>query len=156
MSDDRRSLNSIDDIEFAVRRIEELEAKLTNQTHMIAQVFALLDVTEETEDGRVFHPTQIRSSRVLDAEKLDALLAELKGTITANDKEDWDALQEVTAELEQAEARIEELSNCVAVLEAKLSKSEALLTKAVEAERVYCANVVKHFYDNGFSTKHDD
>ena len=87
MSDDRRSLNSIDDIEFAVRRIEELEAKLTNQTHMIAQVFALLDVTEETEDGRVFHPTQIRSSRVLDAEKLDALLAELKGTITANDKE---------------------------------------------------------------------
>ena len=73
-----------------------------------------------------------------------------------NDQEDWDALQEVTAELEQAEARIEELSNCVAVLEAKLSKSEALLTKAVEAERVYCANVVKHFYDNGFSTKHDD
>ena len=28
MSDDRRSLNSIDDIEFAVRRIDELEAKL--------------------------------------------------------------------------------------------------------------------------------
>ena len=79
MSNDRRSLNSIDDIEFAVRRIEELEAKLTNQTHMIAQVFALLDVTEETEDGRVFHPTQIRSSRVLDAEKLESILAELKG-----------------------------------------------------------------------------
>lgn len=73
-----------------------------------------------------------------------------------NDQEDWDALQEVTTELEQAEARIEELSNCVAVLEAKLSKSEALLAKAVEAERVYCANVVKHFYDNGFFTKPDD
>jgi len=28
MSDDRRSLNSLDDIEFAVARIEELEAKL--------------------------------------------------------------------------------------------------------------------------------
>ena len=41
-------------------------------------------------------------------------------------------------------------------LEAKLSKSEALLAKAVEAERVYCANVVKHFYDNGFFTKPDD
>ena len=63
-----------------------------------------------------------------------------------DEREDWDALQEVTAELEQAEARIEEL-------EAKLSKSEALLAKAVEAERVYCANVVKHFYDNGFFTK---
>jgi hypothetical protein len=61
-----------------------------------------------------------------------------------NDQEDWDALQEVTTELEQAEARIEEL-------EGKLSKSEALLAKAVEAERVYCANVVKHFYDNGFT-----
>ena len=40
-----------------------------------------------------------------------------------NSEEDWDALQEVTAELEQVEARIEEL-------EAKLSKSEALLAKA--------------------------
>ena len=71
----------------AADRIEELEAKLTNQTHMIAQVFALLDVTEETEDGRVFHPTQIRSSRVLDAEKLGALLAGLRDTLTANNKE---------------------------------------------------------------------
>jgi hypothetical protein len=79
MSDDRRSLNSLDDIEFAVRRINELEAKLANQTHMISQVFALLDVTEETEDGRVFHPNQIRSSRMLDAEKLESILAELKG-----------------------------------------------------------------------------
>ena len=43
-----------------------------------------------------------------------------------NEREDWDALQEVTAELEQAEARIEEL-------EGKLSKSEALLAKALEA-----------------------
>ena len=50
---------------------------------------------------------------------------------------------------EEAADRIEEL-------EAKLSKSEALLAKAVEAERVYCANVVKHFYDNGFFTKPDD
>ena len=76
-----------------IERLEELsncvallEAKLTNQTHMITQVFALLDVTEETEDGRVFHPNQIRSSRVLDAEKLDALLAELRDPLTANDK----------------------------------------------------------------------
>jgi hypothetical protein len=75
------------DYKAASDRIEELEAKLTNQTHMIAQVFALLDVTEETEDGRVFHPTQIRSSRVLDAEKLGALLAELRDTLTANNKE---------------------------------------------------------------------
>jgi BMFP domain-containing protein YqiC len=122
-----------------------------------------------------------------------------------NEREDFDALQEVTTELEQAEARIEELeaaikrqasaskklrsfdlertqhleaidrseytaaktldserhaneilTHRIEELEAKLSKSEALLAKAVEAERVYCANVVKHFYDNGFFTKPDD
>jgi chromosome segregation ATPase len=39
-----------------------------------------------------------------------------------DEREDWDALQEVTVELEQAEARIEEL--------------EAKLAKAVEALRL--------------------
>ena len=40
-----------------------------------------------------------------------------------DEREDWDALQEVTAALEQAEARIEEL-------EAKLAKAEWLLCDA--------------------------
>ena len=39
-----------------------------------------------------------------------------------DEREDWDALQEVTAELEQAEARIEEL-------EAKLAKAVGALEK---------------------------
>jgi len=39
-----------------------------------------------------------------------------------DEREDWDALQEVTAELEQAEARIEEL-------EAKLAKAEAKIVE---------------------------
>jgi purine nucleoside phosphorylase len=39
------------------------------------------ELMEEEGDGSVFHPTQIRSSRVLDAEKLDALLAELRDTL---------------------------------------------------------------------------
>ena len=50
----------------------------------------------------------------------------------------------------------DDMADRIEELEAKLSKSEALLAKAVEAERVYCANVVKHFYDNGFFTKPDD
>jgi hypothetical protein len=54
---------------------------LYNQTHLIAQLFTLLEVTEATDEGRVFHPTTIRSCRVLDAEKLDKILAELKATI---------------------------------------------------------------------------
>ena len=41
-----------------------------------------------------------------------------------DEREDWDALQEVTAELEQAEARIEEL-------EGKLSKAVEALDEAV-------------------------
>ena len=42
-----------------------------------------------------------------------------------DEREDWDALQEVTAELEQAEARIEEL-------EAKLAKAVEALELALE------------------------
>ena len=52
----------------AADRIEELEKK----------------IHEETDDGRVFRPNVIRSCRVLDAEKLDQVLVELKRTL-----EDW-------------------------------------------------------------------
>jgi hypothetical protein len=83
-------------------RIEELEAKLQAvvddkvdvvveltklKTHL-EDFFALLEITEQKEDGRYFHPTTIRSSRALDAEKLETILAELKRSITANDKSD--------------------------------------------------------------------
>ena len=46
-----------------------------------------------------------------------------------NEREDWDALQEVTAELEQAEARIEEL-------EAKLAKALKLAEEALRFQRL--------------------
>ncbi len=58
-----------------------------------------------------------------------------------NDLEDWDALQEVTAELEQAEARIEELeakalANRVAVMriEAKLAKAMKVIDMIASAD----------------------
>ena len=63
----------------------------------------------------------------------------LKGKTMSDDRRSLNSIDDI----EFAVRRIEEL-------EAKLSKSEDLLAKAVEAERVYCANVVKHFYDNGF------
>jgi hypothetical protein len=44
-----------------------------------------------------------------------------------NDQEDWDALQEVTAELEQTEARIEEL-------EAKLAKAMQVIEMIASAD----------------------
>jgi hypothetical protein len=66
-------------------RITDLEAKWTllqDQTYLIEQLFALLDKTEETDDGIVFHPNQLRSCRAADTEKLNKILAELKGKNT--------------------------------------------------------------------------
>ena len=105
--DDLRSINTLEDIKFAVRRIEELEAKLAtcekykaayaecdkiatqavrdleaklqHQTHLIEQLFSMLDKTEETDDGIVFHPNQLRSCRAADTEKLNKILTELRG-----------------------------------------------------------------------------
>jgi hypothetical protein len=57
------------------------EAKLQDQTNLIEQLFALLDITEQKDDGRYFHPNIIRSSRALDAEKLQEILGKLRGYI---------------------------------------------------------------------------
>ena len=64
------------------------EAKLDDQTNLIEQLFSLLEITEQKEDGRYFHPTTIICRRALDAEKLKKILAELKRSVTANDKLD--------------------------------------------------------------------
>lgn len=69
-----------DRIEQLVATCEELEAKLQHQTDLIEQLFALLDKTEQTDDGRSFHPNQLRSCRVSDTEKLNKILTRLKGT----------------------------------------------------------------------------
>ena len=51
---------------------------------LVKELFRLLDITEETDDGRVFRPNRITSCRALDAEKLNQVLVELKRTL-----EDW-------------------------------------------------------------------
>lgn len=63
---------------FAQKQVVLAEGKLQDQTNLIEQLFALLDITEETDDGRTFHPNTIRSSRALDAEKLEQVLSKLK------------------------------------------------------------------------------
>jgi len=85
--DDLRSLNTLEDIKFAVRRIDELEAKLKHQTHLIEQLFSMLDKTEETDDGIVFHPNQLRSCRAADTEKLNKILTELRGPMKGQNNE---------------------------------------------------------------------
>lgn len=61
-----------------------LTSKAQQYDVLVKELFKLLDITEETDDGRVFRPNVIRSCRVLDAEKLDQVLVELKRTL-----EDW-------------------------------------------------------------------
>ena len=48
---------------------------------LVKELFELLDKTEETDEGRVFHPNRISSCRALDTEKLNQVLVELKRTL---------------------------------------------------------------------------
>jgi hypothetical protein len=66
---------------FVQKQVVLVEGKLQDQTTLIEQLFVLLDRTEETDDGRVFHPNTIRSCRALDAEKLEQVLDKLKNML---------------------------------------------------------------------------
>jgi len=48
---------------------------------LVRELFRLLDIKEETDDGRVFRPNRISSCRALDAEKLEQVLKELKNVL---------------------------------------------------------------------------
>lgn len=61
-----------------------LTSKAQQYDVLVKELFRLLDITEETDEGRVFHPNRISSCRALDAEKLNQVLVELKRTM-----EDW-------------------------------------------------------------------
>ena len=76
-----RNPNVSDYVKHWEVRAEKAEAKLQDQTRLIKQLFALLDITEQKDDGRDFHPNIIRSSRALDAEKLEEILGKLRGYI---------------------------------------------------------------------------
>jgi hypothetical protein len=70
----------------AIEGVKDAEAKLQNQTQLIEQLFALLDIKEQKDDGRYFHPNIIRSSRALDAEKLEEILVGLRSSVTEYNK----------------------------------------------------------------------
>lgn len=61
-----------------------LTSKAQQYDVLVKELFELLEKTEETDDGRVFHPNTIRSCRVSDTEKLNKVLVGLKHTL-----EDW-------------------------------------------------------------------
>ena len=58
-----------------------LQSKAQQYDVLVKELFRLLDITEETDDGRVFHPNRISSCRAADAEKLNQILFELKQTM---------------------------------------------------------------------------
>lgn len=58
-----------------------LTSKAQQYDVLVKELFRLLDITEETDDGRVFQPNRISSCRALDAEKLEKVLVELKRTM---------------------------------------------------------------------------
>jgi len=60
---------------------EGLLMDLEKTKTLIKELFELLDKTEETDEGRVFYPNRCSSCRVLDAEKLEQVLKELKNTL---------------------------------------------------------------------------
>lgn len=47
----------------------------------ITEILKILKTTEQTDDGREFHPTTIQSCRVLDAEKLQNIFRELEARL---------------------------------------------------------------------------
>ena len=54
---------------------------------LVKELFRLLDITEQTDEGRLFRPNYIHSRRALDAEKLEKVLSDLKAMIKDTDNE---------------------------------------------------------------------
>jgi len=58
-----------------------LTSKAQQYDVLVKELFRLLDLREETDEGRVFQPVQIYCSREMDRIKLERVLAELKSTL---------------------------------------------------------------------------
>lgn len=58
-----------------------LTSKAEKYDVLVRELFRLLDITEQTDEGRYFRPNKIYSSRAMDAEKLNQVLKDLKNTL---------------------------------------------------------------------------
>lgn len=61
-----------------------LTSKAQQYDVLVKELFRLLDITEETDDGRVYRPVQISCSREQDRVKLEQVLQQLQHTL-----KDW-------------------------------------------------------------------
>lgn len=56
-----------------------MEANMDNELKKaVREFFRILDIEEESENGRSFHPTYIASRRVLDMEKMEKALKQMR------------------------------------------------------------------------------
>lgn len=60
---------------------ENIRLRYDTAIEGIREFFALLDIVEESDEGRQFHPTTIRSCRALDIPKLEAALRKMRGVV---------------------------------------------------------------------------
>ena len=61
-----------------------LASKAQQYDALVKALFELLDTVEETDEGREFKPTVIRSCRSDHVTKLDQILTQLKSTLEDN------------------------------------------------------------------------
>ena len=65
---------------------EWVEAESCALVAVVREFIRLLDIEEESDSGRIFHPNHIASCRVIDAAKMDQLLREMKRLIAIGQK----------------------------------------------------------------------
>lgn len=60
-------------------------AQLYDLQKAVQEFFAILDITEDSEmTGRDFHPTTIRSCRVMDGQRLESILSHMRALSQTN------------------------------------------------------------------------
>lgn len=52
--------------------------KCETYDQLLVELISLLEVQEETDEGRLFHPTRITSCRAADAARINNILTQLK------------------------------------------------------------------------------
>ena len=79
---------------FALDTIRQLERELTTVTEqrdrladLVKQFIYILDITEESDGGRLFHPTNITSCRAGDLQKAGQLVEALRRTVKGGSDE---------------------------------------------------------------------
>ena len=56
----------------------------TELTHLVKEFLSILDIVEESDSGRQFHPNTIQSCRCMDLERIGEILKDMKTIVEKN------------------------------------------------------------------------